>query len=265
MRAMSSSSEDVTPSVSKAQRTWWLALAGFGAAMVVAGTFLPFAHFTLSDGYAFSRTDWQLGAHSSVSFGGAPLLLMDVAVVLLGFFAVEGVLGSSRTPRDRRTTLAFQFWMFIWLASELKSSFPGTWTGVTGTTVSRGLGGWVSVLGSAVLFGVYLVEVRRYGLTGPSNEPLAEREQQILARADQRRVLRAFALFVVGAVFALAIKSLLGTSWTTAIIISVVVTIVYWFQYTRRIAHLRRRRETELAQVRNIDSTLTLPDSKSTS
>jgi Flp pilus assembly protein TadB len=122
----------------------------------------------------------------------------------------------------------------------------------------------VSALGSAVLVGVYLVEVRRYGSTGPSNEPLAEREQQMLARADQRRALRAFALLVVGAVFALAIKVLLGASWPTAIIMFVVVTVFYWFQYTRRIAHLRRRREIELAQVCNIDSTLTLPDSQST-
>ncbi|MHB1250620.1 MAG: hypothetical protein ACYC0I_00630 [Acidimicrobiales bacterium] len=264
MRALSGSSEDVTPSVPKAHRTWWLSLACVGASLVALGTFLPFVHLTLSDGYTFSRTDWQLGANSSVSFGGAPLLLIDVAVVLLGFFSVEGVLGSARTPRERRTTLAFQFWMFIWFASELKSSFPGTWTGVAGTSVSRGLGGWVSALGSAVLVGVYLVEVRRYGLTGPSNEPLAEREQQILARADQRRVLRAFALLVVGAVFALAIKVLLGASWPTAIIMFVVVTVFYWWQYTRRIAHLRRRREIELAQACTIDSALTLPDSQST-
>ncbi|MBW4078960.1 MAG: hypothetical protein HIU84_10735 [Acidobacteria bacterium] len=150
---MSGIANGVAPLGSKAHRAWWPALASVGAALVFAGTFLPFARFTLSNGFAFSRTDWQLGANSSVTFGGAPLLLIDVAVVLLGFFAVEGVLGTARTVSGRPTSLAFQFWMLIWLASELKSTFPGTWTGVPGTTVTRGLGGWVSALGVAVLIG----------------------------------------------------------------------------------------------------------------
>lgn len=249
MTAKSGIAEDVAPLKSKAHRAWWLALAGVGAALVVAGTFLPFAHLTLSDSFAFSRTDWQMGANSSVSFSGAPLLLIDLAVVLIGFFAVEGLLGTVGTVRGRRTSLAFQFWMLVWLAAELKSSFPGTWTGVTGTTVSRGSGGWVSALGVVVLVGVYVAEVRRYGMSGSSNEEfLSDRERQVLARVDQRPIRRAIAPFVGGAVFALAMKFFSGASWPTALVMFVAMTALYWWQSSRRLANLRRRSEIELNQ-----------------
>jgi len=250
MGATSGIAEGVAPLESKAHRAWWLALAGVGAALVVAGTFLPFAHLTLSDDFAFSRTDWQMGANSSVSFSGAPLLLIDLAVVLLGFFAVEGVLKTARTTvRGRRTQLAVQFWMLVLLAIGLKSTFPGTWTGVTGTTVSRGSGGWVGALGVVVLIGAYAVEVRRYGMAGSSNEEfLSDRERQVLARADRRPVRRASAPFVGGAVFAFAMKFFPGASWPTAMIMFVAMTAFYWWQSSRRLANLRRRREFELNQ-----------------
>ena len=160
--------QGVTPPGSKAHRGWWLALASVGAALVLVGTFLPFAHLTLSDGFTFSRTDWQMGADSSVTFGGAPLLLLDTALVLLSFFALEGVLRTSSTVPRRRSRLAYQFLMLFLLVFELKSTFPGTWTGVIGTTASRGSGGWVSAVGVVVLIGVYVVEIFRYGLAGSS-------------------------------------------------------------------------------------------------
>ncbi len=248
MGATSGIAEGVAPLESKAHRAWWLALAGVGAALVVAGTFLPFAHLALSDGSAFSRTDWQMGANSSVSFSGAPLLLIDLAVLLLGFFAVEGVIGTARTVRGRRTSLAFQFWMLVWLAVELKSTFPGTWAGAAGA-VSRGSGGWVSALGVVVLIGVYAVEVRRYGMAGPSKEEfLDDRERQVLARAEARPVIRAIAPFGGGAVFALAMRFLLGVSWPAALIMFVAMTALYWWQSSRRLANLRRRSEIELNQ-----------------
>jgi len=249
MGATSEIAVGVAPLESKAHRVWWLALAGVGAALVAAGTFLPFAHLTLSDGFAFSRTDWQMGANSSVSFSGAPLMLIDLAVLLLGFFAVEGVLGTARTVRGRRTSLAFQFWMLVWIAAELKSTFPGTWTGVIDATVSRGSGGWVSALGVMVLIGVYAVEVRRYGMAESSKEEfLDDHERQVLARAETRPVLRASAPFVGGAVFALAMKFLPGVSWPTDSIMFVTMTALYWWQNARRLTNLRRRREIELNQ-----------------
>ena len=241
--------EGVALSGSSARRVWWLTLAGVGAALVVLGTFLPFAHLTLSDGLVFSRTDWQMGANSSVSFGGAPLLLIDLAVLLLGFFAVEGVLGTARTVRERRTSLAIQFWMLVLLAVEFKSTFPGTWTGVHGATVSRGSGGWVTVLGVLVLIGAYAGEVRRYGLARSSEEEsLDDRERQVLARAETRPVMRAIAPFVGGTVFALAMKFLFGASWPATLIMFVAMTALYWLQKARRLTNLRRRSETELNQ-----------------
>jgi hypothetical protein len=139
--------------------------------------------------------------------------------------------------------------MLVWLAIELKSTFPGTWTGVTGTTVSRGSGGWVSALGVVVLIGAYAVEVRRYGMSGSSNEEfLSDRDRQVLARADQRPIRRAIAPFVGGAVFALAMKFFPGVSWPTALIMFVAMTAFYWWQSARRLTNLRRRREIELNQ-----------------
>lgn len=250
MGATNGNAEGVAPLEAKAHRTWWLALAGVGAALVVAGTFLPFAHLTLSDGFTYSRTDWQMGANSSVSNGGAPLLLINLAVVLLGFFAVEGVLKTARTTvRGRRTQLAIQFWMLVLLAIELKSTFPGTWTGVSGTTVSRGTGGWVSALGVVVLIGTYAVEVRRYGLSGSSEvESLDDRERQVLSRAEVHPVFRTISPFVGGAVFALAMKFLLGASWPQALVMFAALTAFYWWQASRRLASLRRRSEIELNQ-----------------
>jgi hypothetical protein len=126
MGATSGIAERVAPLESKAHRARWLALAGVGAALVVAGTFLPFAHLTLSDGFAFSRTDWQMGANSSVSFSGAPLLLIDLGVVLLGFFAVEGILRTVRTTvRGRRTQLALLFGCWCGSLSNSNRPFPG--------------------------------------------------------------------------------------------------------------------------------------------
>ncbi|MHB1208200.1 MAG: hypothetical protein ACYC1I_00655 [Acidimicrobiales bacterium] len=244
---MSGIANGVAPLGSKAHRAWWLALASVGAALVFAGTFLPFAHLTLSNGFAFSRTDWQLGANSSVTFGGAPLLLIDVAVVLLGFFSVEGVLGTARTVSGRRTSLVFQFWMLIWLASGLKSTFPGTWTDVPGTTVTRGLGGWVSALGVVVLMGTYVVEVRRYGLVGSFNlDPLDDKERETLARADRRPVLRTAIPFIGGAFLALAMRYAFGASWPSALIMFAGISGFYWWRYSRRLANLRRRSDLEL-------------------
>lgn len=228
-------------------RAWWLALATIGSMLVVAGTFLPVAHLQMLSGPAFSRTEWQLGPNASVTFAGAPILLIDVVVVLMGFFAIEGVIGPARSVRGRRTSLAFLFWLLIWTATDLKSTFPGTWT--VPALVTRGVGGWVSALGLAVLAGVYVAEVCRYGLSRePDHEPLDDRERRVLARSERWPFRWVLGSAVGGAVVALAMKFVVGWSWPLAALAFVSFGTFCGWQMQRRLKELRRRRGAEVKE-----------------
>lgn len=223
-------------------RFWWLTLAMFGATLIVVGTFLPFAHVEMVGGSTFNRSDWQMGPNASVTFAGAPILLIDVAILIVGLFAIEGVIGRSTTARRRQSSLAFEFWLMIWTCVSFKSSFPGTWD--VPAVVSRGFGGWVSASGIAVLVGVYVAEVRRYGSPRERERPLSDRERLALARAEQRPFLRAIAPVAGGASFALAMK-LTGRSWSMVVVgFSAFGALLEW-QIRRRLTDLRRRRIAE--------------------
>jgi hypothetical protein len=142
------------PPVPKVSRSSLL-LAGSGLALIVLSTFLPYARLVVSLGglhLAGSRSAWQMGANGSIAFGAGPAIVLWSLVASFQeflhyrpkaapyWFQHRFFLSGIRTQALNAvviTVLCFLNW-------------PGSWTVTASTNVTRGYGGYVTMLGVAL-------------------------------------------------------------------------------------------------------------------
>jgi hypothetical protein len=112
-----------------------------GAVLVALGTLLPWADIHLGD-VSFQRTGWQLGSGGATNADPVVIVLAAGAMALAGILELAGRARGSAAVRWSLvpTVLAGFAVTRSWLAS---------WHLSPGATVSRGLGGVVSLLGVA--------------------------------------------------------------------------------------------------------------------
>lgn len=234
----------------------WLAVSCVGAMLVALGTFLPYARFVpLSIGYVVNRTDWQLGADSTLTFAGAPLLLMYVAVVLLGEFALQGHSIRPMNLSRFRVTLFTQAMIGLLLIQVFLGTFPGGWKPMSDYSVQRGVGGYVSLFGIALLIGgilreelvFYFTHVRNNGFL---HSPLTAYEKKLLDNFERRRWIRFGPSVVAGAAFALSAKWISSGTWLMALIdfLGFSAILGAWTIWSVRRIRNRRAELTEMAK-----------------
>lgn len=224
----------------------WLVLSCIGAILVTVGTFLPYVHLvSRSSSYVVSRSDWQLGTNSSLTFFGAPWLLILVALVLFEEFAFQGYSLLPMKPFRFRNALFGQVIIGLVLIESFVSTFPGKWTGLSDFAIQRGAGGYLSLLGIVLLVGGVLREQFLFYVTRKRNDKyrspaLTAYENGILDNLGRRRWVEFVSPLIGGAVFALGMKWLSSETWLTALFDFLGFSI---FLGARRIWTVRRLRK----------------------
>jgi hypothetical protein len=226
----------------------WLVLSCIGAILVTVGTFLPYVRLvSLSGSYVASRSDWQLGAHSSLTFFGAPWLLILVALVLIEEFAFQGYSLLPMKPFRFRNALLGQVVIGLALIETFVSTFPGKWTGLSDFAIQRGAGGYLSLLGIVLLACGVLREQILFFVTRKRNSnyrspALTAYESKILDNFGRRRWIQFVSPLIGGAVFALGVKWISSGTWLTALIDFLWFSIFLGAQRIWTVRRLRKKR-----------------------
>jgi|GEM_PF-4082092 len=132
-----------------------LILSSLGLALVVASTFLSYTRFVVNDaGVSFdaSRNAWQMGTKESIAFGAGPSIV---------FWALVAAAQECYHYRPKAFAQGFRRSFFmsgirtqiinaVVIAVLCFLSWPGSWSTTAQSSITRGVGGYVTMLGVAL-------------------------------------------------------------------------------------------------------------------
>jgi hypothetical protein len=133
-----------------------LALSALGLALIIVSTFLPYTRIIVNVGavsLGVTRTAWQMGAHKSIEIYAGPAIVFWALVAAVQEFIYY-------RPRVSATGLKRSFLMSGVRAQIINAaiitvicfqSWPGSWSTSPPTIVERGLGGYLTITGVALL------------------------------------------------------------------------------------------------------------------
>ncbi|HEY5266288.1 MAG TPA: hypothetical protein VIJ40_05680 [Acidimicrobiales bacterium] len=142
------------PSKFKPSRTA-LILSSTGLVLIVASTFLTYARFVVNDAgisFSASRNAWQMGANGSIAFGAGPSIafwaLVSATQEFLHYRPTAFAQGFRRN--FFMSGIRIQIINAVVITVLCFLSWPGSWSTAPQTSIARGVGGYVTMLGVAL-------------------------------------------------------------------------------------------------------------------
>jgi hypothetical protein len=132
-----------------------LILSGVGLALVIVSTFLPYVRIVVViDGLRLvaTRSAWQMGANKSIEIGAGPSIVLWALVAAAQEFIHYRPKASAYWPQRRFfiSGIRTQIINAVVITVLCFLNWPGSWSESLHTSVGRGYGGYVTMLGVAL-------------------------------------------------------------------------------------------------------------------
>ena len=133
--------------------------------LVALGLFFPWAVIHLGT-ITYSRNAWQLGANGAAN-SDPFFILLGAGLMVVAALVQFGVI------RLRRTRYRYPIAPCLLAAFAILRSWLASWQLLPGATVSRGVGGWISLLGVAcgVVASIFAMQASRRAAS-PGHPPI---------------------------------------------------------------------------------------------